>query len=119
MQVIEGTAAAHGCKAELSWSAQAYGPTANNKNMADLVLRAGQGLIDAERVRLLEEPTMAAEDFGFLAGSCSTSHLLTLYGPCLSSVYQTSRQAGRQGITIICLMVRLHVLQEANRQDRT
>ncbi|KAK9797378.1 hypothetical protein WJX73_007694 [Symbiochloris irregularis] len=66
-EVIEGTASAHGCRAELSWSAQAYGPTVNAKDMVDVVLRAGQSLIDAERVQALEEPTMAAEDFSFLA----------------------------------------------------
>lgn len=69
VQVIEGTAAVHGCKAELQWSDQAYGPTVNSQEVVTLVQKTGEALVGKEKVVLLEEPTMAAEDFSFLAGT--------------------------------------------------
>ena len=68
MQVIESVAAVHGCTVAFRWSDQAYGPTVNSREVVDIVQKAGAGLLGQERVTLLEEPTMAAEDFSFLAG---------------------------------------------------
>ena len=68
MQVIQGLATAHGCKAEVKWSDQAYGPTVNNKEMVQVVQDAATELVGPEHVEILEEPTMAGEDFSFLAG---------------------------------------------------
>ena len=81
-EVIQGTAAVHGCKAELQWSDQAYGPTVNSKEVVSIVQRAGEALVGHERVLLLEEPTMAGEDFSFLAGEGQTpcTHTYTQYG---------------------------------------
>ncbi len=67
-QVITGTAEVHGCKAEVRWSEQAYGATVNAPEMVGLVEGAAKQLVGASRWQRLPEPTMAAEDFSFLAG---------------------------------------------------
>ncbi|BDA48415.1 IAA-amino acid hydrolase ILR1-like 5 [Coccomyxa sp. Obi] len=66
-QVITGTAEVHGCKAEVRWSEQAYGATVNAPEMVGLVEGAAKQLVGASRWQRLPEPTMAAEDFSFLA----------------------------------------------------
>ena len=65
---MEGVAAAHGCKAEVQWSDQAYGPTVNSQKVVDLVQTAAEGLVGPKKFILLDEPSMAGEDFSFLAG---------------------------------------------------
>ena len=70
-QVIEGTAKLHGCTADLKWSEQAYIPTVNDKRMVAMVEAAAQKLVGGARWQRMAEPTMAAEDFGFLAGAAS------------------------------------------------
>ena len=70
-QVIEGTARLHGCTADLKWSEQAYIPTINDGRMVAMVEAAAQKLVGAARWQRMVEPTMAAEDFGFLAGAAS------------------------------------------------
>ena len=70
-QVIEGTAKLHGCTADLKWSAEAYIPTVNDGRVVAIVEEAAQKLVGASRWQRLAEPTMAAEDFGFLAGTTS------------------------------------------------
>ncbi|CAL5224261.1 g6919 [Coccomyxa viridis] len=66
-EVIEGTAKLHGCTAEVKWSAQAYIPTVNDAKMVSVVEEAATKLVGADRWQRLAEPTMAGEDFGFLA----------------------------------------------------
>jgi metal-dependent amidase/aminoacylase/carboxypeptidase family protein len=68
VQIIVGTAQLHGCTAEVEWSAQAYGPTVNDPELVSLVEGAAKKLAGAPRWQRLAEPTMAAEDFSFLAG---------------------------------------------------
>lgn len=68
MQVIEGTAEIHGCTANVRWSEQAYGPTVNAPDLVTLVEGVAGQLVGAGRWQRLPEPTMAAEDFSFLAG---------------------------------------------------
>ena len=68
MQVIEGTAEIHGCTANVRWSEQAYGPTVNAPELVTLVEGVAGQLVGAGRWQRLPEPTMAAEDFSFLAG---------------------------------------------------
>ena len=69
MQVIRGTAQVHGCKAEVRWSEQAYGATVNDPEIVGLVEGVAEQLVGASRWQRLLEPTMAAEDFSFLAGA--------------------------------------------------
>ena len=68
-QIITGTARLHGCTAEVEWSAQAYGPTVNDPALVSLVEEAAGQLVGPARWQRLAEPTMAAEDFSFLAGA--------------------------------------------------
>ena len=68
MQVIEGTAKLHGCTADVKWSEQAYIPTVNDAKMVSVVEEAARKLVGVDRWQRLAEPTMAGEDFGFLAG---------------------------------------------------
>ena len=73
MQVIVGTAKLHGCNASVRWSDVAYIPTVNSPPLVSLVEaaagRLGATASGAARWRRQLEPTMAAEDFGFLAGA--------------------------------------------------
>ena len=68
---LRGTARLHGCTADLKWSEQAYIPTINDGRMVAMVEAAAQKLVGAARWQRMAEPTMAAEDFGFLAGAAS------------------------------------------------
>ena len=78
-QVIEGTARLHGCTAELKWSEQAYIPTINDGRMVAMVEAAAQKLVGSARWQRMAEPTMAAEDFGFLAGTAHISLQVSLH----------------------------------------
>jgi metal-dependent amidase/aminoacylase/carboxypeptidase family protein len=66
--VFSSTAEAHGCTAELRWGDAAYGPTVNAPGMVARVQAAAQALGDRADFMRMEEPTMAAEDFSFMAG---------------------------------------------------
>jgi len=79
--VIEGTAKLHGCTAELKWSDQAYIPTVNDAKLVSLVEEAAGKLVGVDRWHRLAEPTMAAEDFSFLAGP-SPAIALVQRAPC-------------------------------------
>ena len=74
-QVITGTAALHGCAASVDWSEQAYPPTVNAAPLVALVEEvagklggsgAGEAAVKLAWQRIVE-PSMAAEDFSFLA----------------------------------------------------
>ena len=68
LQVIEGTARLHGCTADGKWSEQAYIPTVNDAKVVSIVEEAAGKLARVDRWQRMAEPSMAAEDFGFLAG---------------------------------------------------
>ena len=68
-QVITATAETHGCTAELRWGDVAYGPTVNARAMVARVEAAAQGLGNGVQWLEMEAPTMAAEDFSFMAGA--------------------------------------------------
>jgi IAA-amino acid hydrolase len=63
-EVAKGLAAAHGCSVEVQWSDRQYIPTVNHAGMAQLVRHVAGELSTFEP---LQEPSMAAEDFSFLA----------------------------------------------------
>lgn len=73
--MIQGSAQLHGCTASVAWSEQAYGPTVNAPEMVALVEGVARQLVGSSRWQRLLEPTMAAEDFSFLAGEASRSHV--------------------------------------------
>eukprot|EP00873_Tetraselmis_striata_P040535 jgi/Tetstr1/460799/TSEL_000555.t1 len=68
-EVIKGVAAAHRCTASLNWSAVPYDALVNDAAMARLTLSAAARMMGSGAVLELEAPSMAAEDFGFLAGA--------------------------------------------------
>lgn len=57
----------HGCTVEVTWRDPPYPPTINNLEMADVVEEAAKGLVGEDRWQRLAAPTMAAEDFSFMA----------------------------------------------------
>ena len=73
LQVIEGTARLHGCTADVKWSEQAYIPTVNDPKVVSIVEEAAGKLVGVDRWQRMAEPSMAAEDFGFLAGQIKSS----------------------------------------------
>ena len=67
-QVIEKTAAAHGCSfADLRWREHPYPPLINDPASVDVVERVAKQLVGDEGWERLPAPSMAAEDFSFLA----------------------------------------------------
>jgi IAA-amino acid hydrolase len=85
--VVPAVAAAHGCEAAVEWEPQPYAPTVNDERLVGVLAGVGEALVEAGRgggdgaearssplpsltsFQLLAEPTMAAEDFGFLASA--------------------------------------------------
>ena len=73
-QIITVTALLHGCTATVDWSEQAYPPTVNAAPLVSMVEEvAGKLVGDGEGGgklvwQRIVEPSMAAEDFSFLAG---------------------------------------------------
>jgi IAA-amino acid hydrolase len=60
-EVVTGTAAVHDCRVDsVEWAKVPYPPTVNDAGMVDLV--AG---VAGDAFELLQEPSMAAEDFSF------------------------------------------------------
>ncbi len=57
----------HGCALEVAWRDPPYLPTINNLEMTGFVEEAALGLVGPDRFLRLPVPTMAAEDFGYMA----------------------------------------------------
>jgi IAA-amino acid hydrolase len=89
-EVVPAVAAAHGCRAGVEWEPQPYAPTVNDPRLVELLEAAAGDLIGGTpgspaagasssssssslpsltAYHDLAEPTMAAEDFGFLAAA--------------------------------------------------
>ena len=67
LQVMTKAADMHGCTVEVSWRDPPYIPTVNNLEMVGIMEEAAKGLFGPDRWQRLAAPTMAAEDFGFMA----------------------------------------------------
>lgn len=65
-EIIEHTAAAFGCRAEIEWR-RGYPVTMNDPAEAQRVLDIAEGSARADRVEILTEPTLGGEDFAFYA----------------------------------------------------
>ena len=57
----------HGCALEVTWRDPPYLPTINNLEMTGIVEEAALSLVGPDRFLRLPAPTMAAEDFGYMA----------------------------------------------------
>jgi IAA-amino acid hydrolase len=76
-EVVPAVARAHGCTADVEWEPQPYAPTVNDGRLVAVLAGAAGALVAAgappsappslSSYLTLAEPTMAAEDFGFLA----------------------------------------------------
>ncbi len=96
-EVVAGVARTHRCEGKVEWEAQPYGPTSNDAGaelaLARVVARLGGEGDDGESLvkgsessssskisyERAAEPTMAAEDFGFLA-SATTNAVFAFLG---------------------------------------
>lgn len=67
-EAAEGAAAALGARAEVTLRAS-FDPVINDDKMIDRVRDSGTRLLGGERVRVLTQPSMGVEDFGFYLGS--------------------------------------------------
>lgn len=63
-EIVEGTAAASGCKAEIDWQ-DGYPVTFNDHGLTDTFFDIARSTLGASRVQELTEPTMGGEDFSF------------------------------------------------------
>lgn len=63
-EVVEGTAAAFGCKAEIDWQ-DGYPVTFNDHGLTDSFFDIARSSLGVARVQELAEPTMGGEDFSF------------------------------------------------------
>lgn len=62
--LVQQTALAHGCKAEIDWQ-DGYPATINNDAMTELFFRVAGETLGAARVEVLAEPSMGGEDFAY------------------------------------------------------
>jgi len=63
-EVAAAVAGAHGCSANVAWSPRPYVPTVNDASLVKLVAGVAREVADFQ---VLDEPSMAAEDFSFYA----------------------------------------------------
>lgn len=63
-EIVEGTAAAFGCKAEIDWQ-DGYPVTFNDFGLTDTFFDIARSTLGTARVQELAEPTMGGEDFSF------------------------------------------------------
>jgi hippurate hydrolase len=74
-RVAEGTAAAFGATAEVTFS-RAYPATVNEPASTDLARRAAETVAGPGRVRHMEHPTMGGEDFSFMLNARPGSYIM-------------------------------------------
>jgi amidohydrolase len=63
-EVVEGTARAHGCRAEIRWD-EGYPVTHNDPALTERFFATARAVIGPERVRTIDNPTMGGEDFAY------------------------------------------------------
>lgn len=63
-RIVEGTASAHGCKAEIEWQ-PGYPVTANDHGATERFFSIARDTIGAEKVQLLPSAFMGGEDFSY------------------------------------------------------
>ena len=74
MQVITHAAEMHGCTVEVRWRDPPYLPTINSLEMSNVVKETAKSVLGEDRFQSIGAPTMAGEDFSYMASalhSCS------------------------------------------------
>ena len=64
IEIVEGTAAAHGCKAEIDYR-PGYPVTHNDPELTERFFAIASGAIDGLNVQRAEHPSMGGEDFSY------------------------------------------------------
>jgi len=72
--VIKGVTSTHGAKYDFKYIRK-YPVLVNNHEMADIAQQAFSKILGAENVRELEQPSMGAEDFAYLAQEVPSSYV--------------------------------------------
>lgn len=68
VQVSEGVAATYDCTAQVEFSGKQGKPVINDESIYKIVKQSAEGLVGKEHFKYLHDPTMASEDFCYLAG---------------------------------------------------
>jgi amidohydrolase len=63
-EIVEGTAAAMGCKAEIKWH-EGYPITSNDPQATDRFFEVARTIVGEDRVETVDAPTMGGEDFSY------------------------------------------------------
>jgi hippurate hydrolase len=63
-EIVEGTAAAMGCRAEISWR-EGYPVTSNDAAATERFFEIARATVGEDRVETVEAPTMGGEDFSY------------------------------------------------------
>jgi hippurate hydrolase len=63
-EIVEGTAAAMGCKAEIKWH-EGYPITSNDPQATDRFFEIARTTLGEDRVETVDAPTMGGEDFSY------------------------------------------------------
>lgn len=66
--MVTSIAASYGCSAKIQWADIPYIPTVNAREMVEELEEVVGILVGKSHFVHLDEPSMAAEDFSFLAG---------------------------------------------------
>lgn len=66
-QVSEGVAATYDCTAQVEFSGKQGKPVINDESIYKIVKQSAEGLVGKEHFKYLHDPTMASEDFCYLA----------------------------------------------------
>lgn len=68
MQVVKRSVELYGCTATISWPQIAYPPTINDAHLTAMVETVARNLVGPDKWQTAPAPSMAAEDFSWLAG---------------------------------------------------
>ena len=63
-KVVEHTAAAHGCRAEIEWE-EGYPVTSNDAGLTEHFFGVARGALGEARVSVVEHPSLGGEDFSY------------------------------------------------------
>lgn len=69
VQIIEGTTAAYGGRAEIRFSDDQYPPLINDANITQMVADAAGSILGSENVRLMPDASLGADDFAFFTSA--------------------------------------------------
>ena len=69
LQVVRGTAALYKCTASITYPQITYPPTMNDAQLVSMVGTVAESLVGPSSWQISDQPSMAAEDFAWLASA--------------------------------------------------